>query len=100
MDFLFLPLTMMPPQPCADASELIISSAGGEIKDFPLYALRFFIDDQCSSSHAWFDRLLPLEKIWKSFPEFTGAVKPCTAEVLEKLLLLWTNITLSIFSVP
>ena len=91
MDFLFLPLTMMPPQPCVDASELIISSAGGEIKDFPLYAVRFFI---------FFDRLLPLEKIWKSFPEFAGAVKPCTAEVLEKLLLLWTNITLSIFSVP
>ena len=43
-------------QSWVDASELIISSAGGEIKDFPLYRMRFCIH-QCSFSLACFDRL-------------------------------------------
>lgn len=67
-------------QPWIDSSGITIGSTGGEIKDFPWHRLRDFLSTNVAlSSPVLIDSIVPIVKIWKSFPEFAGVVKPCTA---------------------
>ena len=48
-----------------------------------MYILRFCIHNFALILPVLIDSIVPLEKIWKSFSEFVGVVKPCIAEVLK-----------------
>ena len=90
-----------PSQPLHDVSELSISCAIGEkLRTSQCTDWDFVYTHVAIPLPILIDSTAPLEKIWKSYPEFVAVVKPCTAEVLEELLLLWTITALLVFLVP
>ena len=84
------------PQPCNDASELIIICGGGEIKDLPLLRANFFpLYSTALSLPPAKLPLYPLKSCDKLISESVDVKDEDSGRILEGLLLLWMIISQS-----
>ena len=85
MDFLLFVLGMMSPNPGLMHLNLLSVAVWEKLRTSHCTSHCFVTSNVALTLPILIDSIVSLERIWKSFPEFAGVGKQCTAEVLEGL---------------